>query len=262
MTKLTFLGTGGGRLVTLTQERSTGGIYLEDERRLHIDPGPGSLSAMARNGIDPTRTDALLISHCHPDHYADAEILIEGMSVGRRGRRGSLIAPLSVIRGKNNIGPAISRYHRDKLRSVIVLGPGDTTQLDDIEVRGTPSMHSDPSGIGFVIRTKGGIISYVSDTELRDEIVQSHLGSRLLILPVTRPLRSRIPGHLSTEDASYFAEKVRPELCILTHQGKRFLRDGPQVQAEWVQTKSGVKTVAAVDDMTVEIGDGEIRIGP
>jgi phosphoribosyl 1,2-cyclic phosphodiesterase len=262
MTKLTFLGTGGGRLVTLTQERSTGGIYLESGQRLHIDPGPGSLSAMARNGIDPTRTDALLISHCHPDHYSDAEILIEGMSVGRRGRRGTLIAPLSVIRGKNNIGPAVSRYHKDKLRSVIVLGPGDTTSVGEIEVRGTPSVHSDPSGIGFVIRTPNGVISYVSDTELRDEIVQSHMGARLLILPVTRPLRSRIPGHLSTEDGAFFAEKVKPDLCVLTHQGKRFLKEGPEVQAEWVQNKSMIRTVAAKDDMTLEMLDGEIRIGP
>jgi len=208
MTKLTFLGTGGGRLVTLTQERSTGGMYLEDGKRIHIDPGPGSLGAMRRNGIDPTRTDAILISHCHPDHYSDAEILIEGMSVGKRGRRGTIIAPLSVIRGRGNIGPAISRYHREKLRSVIVLSPGDSYDLDGIVIRGSPSVHSDPSGIGFRIETSGGIYSYVADTELRDEIVQAHEGARVLVLAVTRPLKARIPGHLSTEDAAYFAGKV------------------------------------------------------
>ena len=259
MTKLTFLGTGGGRLVTLTQERSTGGIYVEDERRIHIDPGPGSLAAMARNGIDPTRTDALLISHCHPDHYADAEILIEGMSVGRRGKRGTLIAPLSVIKGKNNIGPAISRYHKDKLRSVMVMGPGDSFHLGQMEIQGTPSLHSDPSGIGFRITTKGGVISYVADTELRDDIVQAHTGARILILATTRPLRSRIPNHLSTEDAAYFAEKIKPEIILLTHQGRRFLREGPDFQATWVQERTGIRTVSAMDDMRLRFDDAGIE---
>ncbi|MDG6224530.1 MAG: MBL fold metallo-hydrolase [Candidatus Thermoplasmatota archaeon] len=251
MTKLTFLGTGGGRLVTLTQERSTGGIYLEDARRIHIDPGPGSLSALKRNHIDPTWTDAIMISHCHPDHYTDAEILIEGMSVGRRGRRGTLIAPLSVIRGKGSIGPAISRYHKEKLRSVRTLGPGNTLRVGPLEITGTPSTHGDPTGIGFKITTSNGTISYVSDTELSDAVIQPHIGSRILILPVTRPLRSRIPGHLSTEDASFFAEKVRPEICLLNHLGRRMLRSDPEMQARWIEEHSGVRTIAAKDDMAL-----------
>ena len=52
MTRLTFLGTGGGRFVTLNQERSTGGIYLEDGYKVHIDPGPGAVHALKRNRID------------------------------------------------------------------------------------------------------------------------------------------------------------------------------------------------------------------
>jgi phosphoribosyl 1,2-cyclic phosphodiesterase len=43
---------------------------------------------MRRLALDPAKTDAVLISHCHPDHYADAEMVIEGMTKGGANDRG------------------------------------------------------------------------------------------------------------------------------------------------------------------------------
>ncbi len=259
MAKLTFLGTGGGRFVTLMQERSTGGLYIEDGARVHVDPGPGALHAFRRNRIDPTKTDALVISHCHPDHYANAETLIEGMVTGHRGKRGTLVGPRSVIKGSGRIGPAVSKYHQNKLQKVLTISSGDSFNLNGLDVRATPSMHSDPDAVGFSFRTTGGNISYVADTELRSEIIKAHLDARILILAVTRPLQSRIPHHLSTEDAAVFAEEIRPELCLLTHMGKRFLKDGPKKQAQWIAERSGVNTVAARDDMAIHL-DTDIKV--
>ena len=93
-----FLGTGGGRFATIYQVRSTGGIYVNDGTRLHIDPGPSALMNLSRLSLDPARTDAVLISHCHPDHYADAEMLIEGMTKGGFKRSGTLVGSESVLR--------------------------------------------------------------------------------------------------------------------------------------------------------------------
>jgi ribonuclease BN (tRNA processing enzyme) len=255
MSKLTFLGTGGGRFVTLMQERSTGGLYIEDGFRVHVDPGPGALHALRRNRIDPTQTQAILISHCHPDHYANAETLIEGMVTGRGGRKGTLIGPLSVIKGNGKNGPAVSRYHQQKLERVLVCSPGSEHMLGDLKFKATPSIHSDSDAVGFRFETSGGVISYVSDTELGNEIVKAHKGARILILSTTRPLRARIPHHLSTEDAAVFADEIRPELCLLTHLGKRFLREGPKKQAEWIRERTDVTTVAARDDMTIHLSE-------
>ena len=90
-TRLTFLGTGGGRFATMYQTRATGGIYLADNIKLHLDPGPSALHNMKCAAIDPAKTDGLLLSHCHPDHYSDAEVLVEGMSKGGIVKRGALI---------------------------------------------------------------------------------------------------------------------------------------------------------------------------
>lgn len=255
MTKLVFLGTGGGRFVTLSQERSTGGIYLVDGVKVHIDPGPGALHALKRNHIDPTRTDGIVISHCHPDHYANGEILIEGLSFSRNARRGVLVGPKSVIKGSGQIGPAISLYHRKKLRKVITVSPGNGFKIGDLKGMPTPSVHSDHYCVGFRFLTKNGPVSYVADTELRQDIVETHAGSRVLILANTRPLKARIHHHLSTEDSAVFAEKVKPEICILTHMGKKMLKENPAAQALWIEKRSGIRTVAAVDDMVVELGD-------
>ena len=127
----------------------------------------------------------------------------------------------------------------------------------NMKARATPSIHSDPAAVGFMMETSGGRISYVSDTELHPDIVDAHKGARILILATTRPLYSRISGHLSTEDASMFAERIEPEVCILTHLGKKALVDGPEKQARWIQDSSGVDTIAAFDGMVIEI-DSEI----
>jgi phosphoribosyl 1,2-cyclic phosphodiesterase len=255
MARLVFLGTGGGRFVTLMQERCTGGMYLEERARVNIDPGPGALLAMRKYGIDPTKTDGLLISHCHPDHYASAEMLIEGMGMGRKGRSGTLVAPRSVTKGGQKIGPAISRYHLQKLVEVTTVQRGQDFNVGPLSGTATPSLHSDPDAVGFRLRTEHGDISYVADTEMREEVITAHKGSRVLVLANTRPLHSRIPSHLSTEDSAVIAQKVRPEVCILTHLGRKVLRDGPQKQAEWVKNRSGVNCLAARDGMAVLLGE-------
>ncbi|MDH3366035.1 MAG: MBL fold metallo-hydrolase, partial [Thermoplasmata archaeon] len=92
MVRITFLGTGGGRFATIYQARATGGFYIEDGRNIHVDPGPGALVRMRSVGLDPMNTHAILISHCHPDHYMDAEILIEAMTEGGTRKQGVLEA--------------------------------------------------------------------------------------------------------------------------------------------------------------------------
>ena len=260
MARLTFLGTGGGRFATIYQARATGGIYLEDQRNLHIDPGPGALVRMRSVGIDPLMTDAILVSHCHPDHYLDAEILIEAMTEGGSKKQGVLLASQSVIEGNGDFGPAISKYHLSKPRVVKVMQPFTKVSLKPLEIAATPSAHSDTSSIGFRIQSSNGTISYVSDTQLVEQVIKAHRNSRVLVASVTRPLGQRIPHHLSTEDAGYMIEKTKPELAVITHFGMRVIQENPETQAKWIEERSGVKTIAARDFMTLELKKDSIVI--
>jgi len=253
---IVFLGTGGGRFATISQNRATGGLYVfSDSARIHIDPGPGALIRMRDAGIDPTKTNALFVTHCHPDHYTDAEILIEAMTHGCKKKRGLLVASESVLNGHENLGPAISKYHTSKPLEVKVLKPDASFEVDHLKIRATRTFHSDPTAVGLRIESKDGVVSMTGDTSLKEEIFKEHLDSTILLISVTRPLQSRIPYHLSTEDAAALAEVVKPKLAILTHFGVRFISSNPEIQANWVEKKSGVRTIAAWDGMTVRLKD-------
>ncbi len=252
---MTLLGTGGGRFATIFQERGTGGVYLRDGVNLHIDPGPGALVQMRRARLNPTKTDGILVSHCHPDHYTDAEILIEAMTNGTQVRRGLLAASRSVLEGDETFGPAISGFHSSMVENVQVMDPGDTLEFGPVHVTATPSDHSDPTAVGFRLRTSGGEVGYVSDTSLVDEVVEANRGVRVLIVPLTRPLRSRIDHHLCTEDAADLVAGTEPELAVLTHMGLKILREDPEVQADWISKKSGTRVVVGQDLMAIRLGN-------
>jgi phosphoribosyl 1,2-cyclic phosphodiesterase len=254
MTNLTFLGTGGGRFATIYQVRSTGGLYIHGEQRIHVDPGPSALWMMGRGGLDPAKTDVLLISHCHPDHYSDAEVLLEGMTRGGLKKRGMLIGSLSAIKGMEGFGPAVSAYHQGIVPEVHAVQAGDSVRIASGNIKATRSKHSDPSGVGFIIPTSDGDISYVSDTELDSDVVNAHIGSRVLILPLTRGRGARVPNHISTEDAVDFARSVSPEIVLLTHFGAKLIRQGVGAEAEFIEKETGIRTVAADDLMTVRLG--------
>ncbi len=209
---------------------------------------------MKKYNLDPTKTKAIIVSHCHTDHYNDAEVLVEAMTNGGTQQKGSIFGSESVINGANGIGPGISAYHQTKAKDVRALQSGDKTKIGRMVIEATPTFHSDPTGIGLKLWTNEGVVSYTSDTELKDEIIGAHKNTRVLIMSVTRPLEARIPHHMTTEDAAILVNEIQPELAIMTHLGIKFLRSKPNRQAEWVKKETGVETIAARDGMSLKIG--------
>ena len=252
--KITFLGTGGGRFTTIYQARATGGVYVEDRIKIHIDPGPGALVQMHRYGIDPTKTDIVAISHSHTDHYTDGEVLLEGITHGGTKKKGYLIGSKSVIEGFDIYGPAISKYHQGLVEKSVAVEPGDTFKVDNFKIMATKSFHNDPTTVGFKMHTSSGLISYVADTDYDDELVAEYEGVRVIILPVTRPLGAKIPYHLSTREAAKIVSGINPEIAILTHFGLKMINENPEYQADWIWKETGVRTIAAEDGMVVKIG--------
>lgn len=93
MEEIVFLGTGGGRFVTIMQKRATGGFRINLENlNICIDPGPGSLVRARYYKQNPQNLKCLLISHNHPDHCTDAPVVIEAITRGTTKQRGHLLA--------------------------------------------------------------------------------------------------------------------------------------------------------------------------
>ena len=108
----------------ITQRRRTAGIrIISEDLNLHLDPGPGALVHSIEGGLDPQRVRALLVSHCHPDHYADAEVFVEAMTRGMTRKQGLLAAPRSVLEGSDVCEASISKYHQQIVAQKIVAEP-------------------------------------------------------------------------------------------------------------------------------------------
>ena len=254
MTELIFLGSGGGRFTTIFQERATGGLYIKEKRtNLHIDPGPGALVRLHEQRLDPTQTDILLVSHAHPDHSNDLNILAEAMTVGGKMRRGAVLGSRSVIKGGEGFDPVFSRYHNSLVKTVRYLKDQEKFIYKDVIIKSFPCFHSDETSIGFNIFTRYGPVAYVSDTTFHQDIIRSVKGARILILPLTRPSGARIDHHICTEDAVRIVAEVKPELVLLNHLGLKILREGPGKEAAIIEAETGVRSIAATDGLRVKM---------
>ena len=259
--EIILLGTGGGRFVTITQKRRTAGIRILGEKiNLHLDPGPGALVYSVASKLPPKKINALLVSHCHPDHYTDAEIFIEAMTRGMTKKRGVLAAARSVLHGNDVCGPSISQYHQQMPEKVIEAKPGVSFQVENMNIFVTEARHSDPDTVGFRFETRDvGDIAYTSDTEYFKGIGKHYEGVRLLILCVMRPAGKPWKGHMTTEDAIKIVEEANPEKVVITHFGMQMIFRGPNREAKLIESKTGVPTIAANDGMHIRVGQ-EIEI--
>jgi len=252
---LVFLGTGGGRFVTITQKRRTAGIrIIGEDLNLHLDPGPGALVHSINEGLDPQKLNAILVSHSHPDHYTDAEVMIEAMTHGMTRKHGVLAAARSVLVGNDAVEASISKYHQQMVEQRIEATPDAKFKVGDIEISATRAGHTDPDAVGFRFETEFGAFAYTSDSEYFEGIAKYYQHVKLLILCVMRPSGKPWKGHMTTDDAARIIEETRPEQAVLTHLGMKMILKGPAREAEFIQERTRVPTAAAVDGMVLNFG--------
>jgi phosphoribosyl 1,2-cyclic phosphodiesterase len=255
--EIIFLGTGGGRFATITQKRRTAGIRIISESlNLHLDPGPGALVHSISEGLDPQKINAVFVSHCHPDHYTDAEVLIEAMTHGMTKKRGIIVASKSVLSGSSICEPSISKYHQQMPEQKIEALPNMKFQVANLNILVAEAKHTDPDAVGFRFETKDfGDFAYTSDTEYFEGIGKYYEGVRLLILCIMRPTGKPWKGHMTTNDAIKIIEEAHPEVAVLTHFGMQMIFKGPASEAKEIEEKTGVPTIAAVDGMRIDFGE-------
>jgi len=227
---------------------------------MHLDPGPGALVHSIEQGLDPMKINALLVSHAHPDHYTDAEVLIEAMTRGTTKKRGFLVGSHSVLFGNEACEAAVSKYHQTMPETVVEAKVDQRFSLEEVKITATKSIHSDPDTVGFKIEFPSiGGVGYTSDTQLFEGISKYYEGVRLLILCTMRPRNAPWKYHMSTEDAVKITQEVKPEMAVITHFGVKMIFSNPSREAEFIEQQTGIRTLAAVDGMRVKVGK-EIQV--
>jgi len=257
--RITFLGTGGGRIVFANQYRSTAGFVINiGDHQIHLDPGPGALSKTADYGVNPQYTDAIFVSHDHIDHVNDINALIAAMTLdGVKHTRGTLIAPREVTRKGSWLLP---RY-KDLVKQVVNLKPGEKKEVGELIFEAVAAKHDAEDAIGLKLHTPNCVIGYTGDTTFSQRIAKQFKGCHVLIANVLRPGSEDYKTHLTTATAEKLANITRPELLIIQHFGARMLREKPLYAARDIQRHTGVRTIAASDGTIVGlkgVNSGEV----
>ncbi len=256
---LLFLGTSGARFSMMYQMRASGGMWIRINRKnFVIDPGPGALVKICEMlpDLDPTKIDAIILTHRHIDHSNDLNVLVESMTFGGRTRRGTLVIPEDSLVEGSSILLEHLRKHIDRLHT---WQEDKDIDLDGhIRIRGKKLIHHGVECFGFTLESETTpIIGLISDTRLKDHWLEHFSESRILIANITLLKKIERIDHLSIEEVPYILRKLNPELMLINHMGTSILEAGPDNLAKALCTPL-TSVIAARDGMLVDLDTGNI----
>ncbi|MEN3046141.1 MAG: MBL fold metallo-hydrolase [Candidatus Hydrothermales bacterium] len=247
MSKVIFLGTGGGRVVVFQGLRSSGGLLISNKDFLiHIDPGPGALSALLKNGIYPNKIDCIWITHKDLDHTGELNIIVEGMTEGGLKKRGTLYTPEEVL--KEHV---LLDYLRDYLNEIVVIKNESVYHIKDYRfITSPPHNHRGVECYGFIIENYS--FGYLVDTRPEEKILNFYRGLNYLVVNCVLLEPKEDVYHISLKDVPYIYEIAKPKKLILNHFGMRLLKYGYKNISDYLN-KFNIPFLIAYDNMKIEL---------
>ena len=246
---ITFLGTAGARFVVAHQFLASGGAWLSSgNTQILLDPGPGCVVQAAKRKLNPSKLEAIILSHKHLDHSGDINIMIEAMTDGGKKKRGVVFVPADAL----NQDPVILSYLRSYPKGIEILTEGSSYKVNDVSFE-TPIRHKHPvETYGFIFRTPRHTFSWITDTKYFDELASYYAGE-LLIINVVRLVPGAPIDHLSLPEAKHIIEELKPKAAILTHFGMTMWRAKPWELAQKLSQETGISVIAARDGMRFDL---------
>jgi ribonuclease BN (tRNA processing enzyme) len=185
------------------------------------------------------------------------------MTGGTTRRHGVLAAARSVLRGGEDLDPSISRYHQGLVGKVEELVPGYRFDIGEIAFETLKAIHGDSDAVCVRFEAPGvGKLGYTSDTEVYPGLSEMLRGCRLLVLGTMWPRGSPLIGHLCTDDALQLINEAKPRCAVTTHFGIKLLNTNPSKEASWLEESAGVPVIAAIDGMSITLGEVMTVKGP
>ncbi len=213
--KLIILGSG---TCVPSLKRSSPAYYLEqDDTRILIDCGSGTLMQLVRSGISYKDINAVFITHTHPDHIADIPPLIQ-----------ALIATPDFIRQKDIFiaGPAGLRKFYDNCITSLMMKPETfSVNIKEIEhsldygpfrIFTAATVHSENS-IAFRFENEGKSVVITGDADYDSGIINLSRNADILIADSAFPETMKRNGHMTSKECGLVAKDADVKKLVLSH---------------------------------------------
>jgi len=245
MDKITFLGTGGARMVMSSQVLSTGGIILEmNGTMVSIDPGPGAIVKATEQGIPYERLNGVILSHRHLDHCGDVNVMVEAMTRGGFQKKGVIFAPGQALYED----PVILEYLRKYVEEVQVIRERRMYRCGNLNFESSmPHHHGAAETYGFIFYGNKYRLGYLPDTRYFNDLATFY-SADICIISTLLLQRGKV-DHLAVPDVMLLVKEINPRVAVLTHFGMQVWRRGVNAVAEDIAMATGVRVIAAEDGM-------------
>jgi ribonuclease BN (tRNA processing enzyme) len=217
--ELIVLGSGTG--VPYLRRGSPAYTVKAADRLLLLDLGTGACRALLRHDLNFSQVDLIALTHLHPDHIGDLVpfLFASHYSLGyTRTEPFWLLAARGFQDFHARLQGAFGQWVEApagllRLRELNPAEP-DLFTWEGLTIKSAPVNHIDGS-LAYRVEAEGRTLVYSGDTDVSDSLVNLARGADLLILECAQP--SKVPGHLTPEDAGQMAAQAGVPRLMLTH---------------------------------------------
>lgn len=244
-----FLGTAGARFVMIRQLRASGGLWVSYKgTNVLIDPGPGSIVRCnaSRPKLDPSKLDAIILTHRHLDHSGDINVMIEAMTEGGFKKKGLVFCPADAI----NEDTIISRHAMGFPEKIEILEADKIYQVGNFEFMSSMRHIHPVETYGIKFKMHKTTVSLLCDTKYFEALTDFYKADLLIIGVVFFEPRPGI-DHLNLLDVQQIIKEIKPKKAILTHFGMTMLKNKPHLLAQKLSEDLKIDVQSAYDGMTL-----------
>ncbi len=213
---------GTGTVAPSGRRTSAAHLVTRDDLCVLFDCGPGTLHRMAEFDLPWSRLTHVVISHFHPDHFAELPPLLFALKHTARPPRSeqlTIVGPVGLKDLVNRLALAFGPWVATPgfpvvLREIAPQAP--MPLLDEVTLEAFPTPHTTES-LAFSVLAPEGRLVYTGDTGPSAELAHWAAGCDLLLAECSLPEEMALDVHLTPEQAGELADAAGAKQLVLTH---------------------------------------------
>ena len=254
--ELVTVGTG---TVAPSATRTSACHWVSRARlKILLDCGPGALHRLAQFGLPWPEVTHVVLSHFHPDHWAELPMLVYALkytTVPPRQEPLVILGPPGVVRLVKTLAEGYGEWLLDPGFPIGILDvrDGEPFPLDaDVSLETFPVPHTTESVAVSLVAPEGRLV-YTGDTGPSSELARWATGCDLLLAECSLPESMAMDIHLTPQQAGELAKEAATKRLVLTHFYPPVETSDP---AKLAGTRFSGPVSAAKDGDRFTIGDG------